>query len=89
MSKTVKNHFEDCKQVSQVIDNANVLLAKCKRELAAARSTLQALKECQHPKMTMDVPYELREGRDRVTKTPAAVIDIEVRRINQLLGDRA
>ncbi len=90
MVKTVKEHFEDCKQVSDVIDNANALLTKCQRELDAARAALEALKEYQHPKMKMDVPYHFRPSSgDRQTVTPAALIDKEVARINQLLGDRA
>lgn len=88
MSKTVKDHFEDCKQVSDVIDTANALLTKCQRELQVARDVLEALVECQHPKIIMKTPYSLR-AQDLEHSPPDNVIRHEIKRINELLGDRA
>ncbi|WP_065321743.1 hypothetical protein [Tritonibacter mobilis] len=89
MSKTVKEHFDECQQVSVVIDNANALLTKTRDELIVARSALEDLRKYQHPEMRMDCPYRLRTQRDEGKTTPAIVIDRAVRRINELLGDRA
>ncbi|WP_120636061.1 hypothetical protein [Ruegeria sp. EL01] len=85
---TVKEHFEECKSVSDVIDNANALLTKCQAELMVARDLLDGLKEYQHPKLTMSVPYRLRAKNDE-NLPPKALIDREIDRINALLGDRA
>lgn len=85
---TVKEHFEECKQVSDVIDRANALLVKCRAELSDARDVLDSLKEYQHPKLTMTAPYRLRAKNDE-SLTPKALIEREVARINELLGDRA
>lgn len=85
---TIKQHFEDCKQVSVVIDNANALLTKTKRALEEARATLEALVEYQHPKLDMRAPYHQGSG-SRDASRPAEVIRVEVARINALLGDRA
>jgi len=89
MSKTVKQHFDECQQVSVVIDNANALLTKTRDELMIARSALEALIKYQHPEMRMDCPYQLTLRSDEGPTSPRIVIERTVRRINELLGDRA
>lgn len=86
MSKTVKEHLEECKQVSDVIESANALLKKVQAELAIARAVLEELREYQHPKLTMPHPYQLDRSK---TSTPKSLIELEIDRINTLLGDRA
>lgn len=90
MTKTVKEHFEDCKDVSEIIDNANALLIKCQRELAMARALLDAIKPYQHEMLKMPAPY----GWSSRTKNlgdcrPTSFIEEEIEAINNLLGDRA
>ncbi len=85
---TVKEHFEECKSVSDVIDNANALLTKCQAELMAARDVLEGLIDYQHPKLSLQAPYRLRSGSDK-SLSPTALIELEISRINTLLGDRA
>lgn len=89
MANSVKEHFEDCQQVSKVIKNANALLEKTRDELMIARTALEDLRKYQHPEMRMYCPYHLRQQRDEGKTSPQAVIDRTVERINQLLGDRA
>ena len=88
---TIKSHFENCKQVSQIVDDANALLTKVRDELFVARETLEKLTEYQHSKLSMPIPYRLYEGSGEREKSvaPAVVISRQVHRINALLGDRA
>ena len=94
MSMTVKDHFEDCKRVSDVIDNANALLTKTKAELDRARNVLERLVEFQHPKMLMEIKFDYRVS-ELLGKSaekgvdPATLIRAEISAINKLLGDRA
>ena len=94
MSKTVKDHLEDCKQVSVVIDNANALLTKTKDELQRARDVLEALIDYQHPLLSVN-SYSYQVGKlfaDNKTDKgipPVALIKAEIAAINNLLGDRA
>lgn len=89
MTKTVKEHFENCKQVSQVVDDANALLSKVQRELAVARATLEALIDYQHPKLSMDYPYLIKGDCASPSGAPVHLIKVQIRNINELLGDRA
>lgn len=88
MNKTVKEHFEDCKQVSEVVDNANALLTKVQTELKYAREVLEKLVDYQHPKLIIATAYMSWLTKDD-KMTPDEMIRAEVRRINNLLGDRA
>lgn len=91
MTDTIKAHFENCKQVSQIVDDANALLTKVRDELFVARETLEGLVQYQHPKISMSLPYRLADSREDREKSvaPAYVISRQVARINALLGDRA
>lgn len=91
MTETTKAHFDNCKQVSQILDDANALLTKVRDELFTARETLEKLTEYQHHKLAMPIPYRLAWGDSEREKTvtPAVVIIRQVHRINALLGDRA
>ncbi|GGE30210.1 hypothetical protein GCM10011360_17830 [Primorskyibacter flagellatus] len=89
MAKTVQEHFEECKQIDQIVDQANALLTKVRNELVIARAVLEALSEYQHPKLAMAVPYQFRQDLGDKHVTPRTVIDAEITRINALLGDRA
>ena len=88
MSKTVKEHFEACKQVSQVIDDANALLTKCKDELHRSRTILELLEPYQHPKLAVPIPY-MAWLTDEKSMPPSSLIALAIKRINALLGDRA
>jgi len=91
MTDTLKDHFENCKQVSKIVDDANALLTKVQSELFIARETLEALAQYQHPKLAMNMPYRMADGQSEREKPvqPAYVISRQVARINALLGDRA
>ena len=88
MPKTVQEHFDDCKKVSEVIANANRLLEQTRSELICARTILEKLREFQHPKMEIPIEY-MSWFSDRKIMNPLEVIDLEIARINKLLGDRA
>ena len=89
-TETISKHMADCKQVASIIENANALLMKSQKQLAQARDTLEKLREFQHPKMVMQVPYAFQRGGNRdESATPAVVIDRQIAEINSLLGDRA
>lgn len=87
-AKTVKEHIEDSDRVTDIVKNANALVAKLQAELAIARATLDALKDYQHPLHQMTVPYAIRATRDNDKGSPASVIHIQTQRINALLGDK-
>ena len=89
MTKSVKEHFDNCKQVSDIVDDANALLTKVQRELSVAREVLESLIEYQHQKLQMSVPYNIRKTNEEKVVTPAALIRLEITRINKILGDRA
>lgn len=89
MTKTVKDHFEACRDVSKLIDDANALATKLQAELKVSRAAFEALVDFQHPKLMMDYPYEMRRNNDLKNGTPATVIKSQIERINALLGDRA
>lgn len=88
MSKTVKEHFAACKQVSEVIDDANALLTKCRDELHKARMILEMIGPYQHPKLEVPIGYNGWIS-DQKNMPPSTLIEIEIKRINALLGDRA
>ena len=89
MSKTVEEHFESCKQVSQVIDDANALLVKSQNELRLVRDMLELLKDYHHPKLKIPVNYRPWRPEKADTLNGAQISDIGIKRINELLGDRA
>lgn len=99
MSKTVKEHFAACKQVSEVIDDANALLTKCRDELHKARIILEMIGPYQHPKLEVPIgcngwisdQKNMPPGwiSDEKYMPPSTLIEIEIKRINALLGDRA
>ena len=55
---------------------------------ATTRVVLEGLSDYQHPKLQMDVPYQIRLSDDKAM-SPKAVINRQIDRINALLGDRA
>lgn len=88
MTKTVKEHIANCKQVSQIVEDANALLHKVQSELYVSRAVLEALIEYQHQKMIMRAPSEMRHQNSDAVPV-AKVIRDEIARINEILGDRA
>jgi len=88
MTDNLKDHFEDCKQVEQVVANANALLSKAQMQLMRAREVLELLLPYQHEKMTVDTAY--KSWLTEASKLSAPdVIKAEVRILNAFLGDRA
>jgi hypothetical protein len=88
MTKSVKDHLDNCRQIDQIVKDANALVMKLQSELSVARAVLDGLMEYQHPKLTMKVPFQMREQKEEAV-VPARLIQIEIERINSLLGDRA
>lgn len=90
MGKTVKEHLDASDQVAKQIKSADALVIRLKGELSAARATLDILSEYQHPKIRLEIPYHLRCDKNRDTKScsPRDVIEVQIDRINELLGDR-
>ena len=88
MAKNIKEHMENCKQVSTIIDDANALLTKTRAELTQARSVLESLLEYQHPKLVIK-SYTVKQVTKNETASPKELINCEIARINELLGDRA
>lgn len=88
--KTVKQHMEACRAVEALIDDSNALVTRLHRGLCQVRETLEALREYQHPKVQMEIPYSLRQSdsNQRVV-SPVDLINMQVKHINSLLGDRA
>lgn len=88
MAKTVKEHTDETDQVLKIVNSANALVKKLQAELAISRATLEDLAAMQHPKLVMQVPYAIRGSNTDDKTTPAGVIDRQVKRINELLGDK-
>lgn len=84
----LNDHFANCKQVSQVIANANALLELARKELVIVRDLLEVLQLYQHEKMIIDTKYRAWNN-DKSTMTAIEVIQVEVRRLNKFIGDRA
>lgn len=88
MTKTVKQHMEETDQVQKLVKSANGLVTKLQAELSQARTTLEELSGMQHPKLLMRIPYGIRGSGKEDETSPAGVIDRQVKRINELLGDK-
>jgi len=89
-TRTVQQHLEACKSVENLLTDSNAMVTRLAAALRATRDTLEALLEYQHPKLAMLPPYHLRANSDpNRSAPPAAVIACQVKRINELLGDRA
>lgn len=86
--KTVKAHLEESDRVEAIVKDANAMVKKLQAELATTRVVLEGLSDYQHPKLQMDVPYQIRLSDDKAM-SPKAVINRQIDRINALLGDRA
>lgn len=87
MAKTVTEHFDDCKQVQDVVANANALLNKTQKQLGECRALLETLAPYQHPMLKVAVKY--RPFAENGEYTPEQLIEGQISRINALLGDRA
>ena len=87
-ANTVTEHFEDIKSIEQLMKDGSALLRKVQAELAETRKTLEILKHCQHPKVLVEVGYRSSIS-DEKTMSPERLIQLQVERINGLLGDRA
>lgn len=82
------DHFANCKQVNQVIADANALLDLARRELLIARDVLELLQLYQHERMVVDTRHR-SWSLDKPTMTAIEVAQVEVRRLNKFIGDRA
>lgn len=89
MAKTVKEHTQEIDRVSAIIKDANALVLKLQAELAIARGTFEDLRAYQHPLHEMQIPYPFRKNNGPEKQKPANVIDTQISRINDLLGDKA
>ena len=88
MTDNLEKHFDDCKQVQQVVANANALLLKAQRQLIQAREVLELLLPYQHEKMMVDTPW-MKWLTDNQKLSAPSVIKNEIQILNQFLGDRA
>lgn len=86
--KTVTQHLADSKALAQTIADANALVLKLQSELQIARQTLETLAVWAHPKMEIGPLYGPLYG-DKKSLTGAVICQIGVKRINEILGDRA
>lgn len=86
--QTITEHLDDCKEVGEVIKQANALLIKAKEELESARRTLETLQPFMHPLHKVG-EYEAKRLTGRDSCTPEVLAKAQVTRINELLGDRA
>lgn len=89
-NRTVQQHLQACAKMESLITDSNALLNRLSNMLQQSRSILEALREYQHPKMKMDLPYSYRRGDSNQRDIcPGDLIDLHVKQINALLGDRA
>ena len=88
MTDDLKTHFDNCKQVSQVIADANALLERARVELGVARSVLETLLPYQHEKMVVETKWK-SWNREKSSMTAIEVVRCEIDRLNKFLGDRA
>jgi hypothetical protein len=87
-TENLTDHFANCKQVNQVIADANALLDLARAELIVAREVLEVLQLYQHEKMLVDTKYR-RWNLDKSSMTAIEVAQVAVRRLNKFIGDRA
>ena len=87
-TENLTDHFANCKQVNQVIADANALLDLARQELIVAREVLEVLQLYQHEKMLVDTKHR-RWNLDKSTMTAIEVAQVAVRRLNKFIGDRA
>lgn len=88
-AKTVLAHLEESDRVADIVKDANALVKKLHSELHVARETFEGLKKYQHPELIMRIPYAIKDGKGPDEKMPLSVIQMQIDRINTLLGDRA
>ena len=89
-NRTVQQHLQACTKMESLITDSNALLNRLSNMLQQSRSILEALREYQHPKMKMDLPYSYRRSDSNQRDIcPGDLIDLHVKQINALLGDRA
>ena len=88
MTDTIKDHLDNCKQVSQVIADANALLTRAHSELLTVRDVLEVLLPYQHEKMIVGTAHR-SWSRDKSSMTAVEVIRVEIDRLNKFIGDRA
>jgi hypothetical protein len=87
-TENLTDHFANCKQVNQVIADANALLDLARQELIIAREVLEVLQLYQQEKMLVDTKHR-RWNLDKSTMTAIEVAQVAVRRLNKFIGDRA
>lgn len=85
--KTVKEHLNDADRLSQHVDDANALVRKLKDELEFCRKRLEWMKKFCHPMFKAQDAHKFDRKGDVVTMETA--INLDIRDINDLLGDRA
>lgn len=88
---TVAEHMADCKQFSDVLDNANALTSRAKTLLSNIRESLGVMKPAQHDLVKVRMPYHLKHGdvRNDEVGSCSMLIGRQIKQIDVLLGDRA
>lgn len=89
-NRTVQQHLQACAKMESLITDRNALLNCLSNMLQQTRSILESLREYQHPKIRMDLPYSMRRNDSNQRDIcPVDLIELHIKQINALLGDRA
>ena len=86
---TMKQQADAITTVSKLMGAAMALPERLAKQLREARAVLETLQEYQHPKLSIDLNYSLKDAMGDSRIPPATLIEREIKRINDILGDRA
>ena len=87
---SIEEHLAEADRITKIVKDSTAMLKKAQEELKIARMTLEHLREFQHPKLSMEVPYYHKTKYSRGAQmTPRDLVDHQIERINDLLGDKA
>ena len=87
MSKTVKQQGEEANQIVQHVRDANALVERLRTELCNARTTIEWMVGFAPEEFERRPGYYL--SKDNNAMTAARGADLQIAKINGLLGDRA
>lgn len=85
----MKQQAEAITTVRNIMAAAMALPERLAKQLREARAVLEDLKEYQHPKIIINTSHAVRAATSLDQLPPAMLIEAEIKRINEILGDRA